>query len=263
MQKDAARMVRRKVMMGQALTNDFLNSAHRGVHINFPAPRQPTGGTPSLQATSTEQTTDSVPEELMLELVKNDRNPMKQYASPFIEKVLMFIERHKIPFEHIDVWVPSFVPSVGPDPSDSQMSGEAKQKCRLCFAGCGTAESKIPAGGGEPVPMSPEEQFNLQSFGDYSQKFSFDVRCGLPGRVYSSGVASWEQGIQSAPSTQFERSGGATQWGIETVLGLPIQSPNVGRIVVLFYSIFDRPRNMQVVNRLSVDLQKVKIVYVG
>lgn len=80
--------------------------------------------------------------------------------------------------------------------------------------------------------MTPEEHFNLLTFGEYSQKFSFDIGCGLPGRVYQSGIATWEQSVQNAPLEHFERCGGAIQCGVKTVVGIPIPSPNVGRIVV-------------------------------
>ena len=260
--------------MGQALNNDALNSAQRGVYIDVQQQKGDTAAAPtsntlsaaptaasqnSLTSDSSGRSAAAIQGQLMLELAKNDRNPMKHYASPFIGKVMQFIERHKIPFEHVDVWVPSFVPTSGLTPNEAGAAdSEEQQHCRLCFAGCGTAETKIPTIGGNSVPISHEERFNLLSFGDYSQKFSFDVGSGLTGRVYCSGVASWEQGIQNAPPDQFERSGGASQWGIQTVLGIPIKSPTVGRIVVLFYSMFDRPRNLAVVNRLSEDLQKVR-----
>ena len=267
--------------MGQALNNDSLNSTQRGVYIDVPSkPEQqqqqqqqgdntaasvsntfssaPSAESQaSLLSDSLVKSAGAIPAPLMLELAKTDRNPMKHYASPFIEKMLQFIQRHKIPFEHVDVWVPSFVPSSGLSPNEAGAAdGDEQQQCRLCFAGCGTADTKISTSGAV-VPLTREELFNLLAFGDYSQKFSFDVGCGLPGRVYSSGVASWEQGIQNAPPAQFERSGGASQWGIQTVLGVPVTSPSVGRIVVLFYSMLDRPRDLPVVNRLSEDLQKV------
>ena len=273
MQKDAARMVRRKVMMGQALTSDSLNSFQRGVYIDVPMDATNSQGSTmsnlaTTAAAATSSDTDSsleknpavMPGHLLLELAKSDRNPMKHYASPFIARILQFIHRHKIPFEHVDVWVPSFVNTSmdGGGPSDVGAGpGVIQQHCRLCFAGCGTTETKIPSIGGQAVHLSQEERFNLLAFGDYSQKFSFDVGCGLPGRVYSTGVASWEQGIQNAPPEQFERSGGAAQWGIQTVLGIPIASRSVGRIVVLFYSVFDRDRNLVIVSRLSEDLHKV------
>jgi len=97
----------------------------------------------------------------------------------------------------------------------------------------------------------------LQAFGDYSQKFSFDVGCGLPGRVYESGRPTWEQSVQNAPHHHFERCGGALQWGIKTVLGIPIASPNVGRIVVTLYSLHDRPKDQDLVGRLSEEFTRL------
>ena len=64
--------------------------------------------------------------------------------------------------------------------------------------------------------------------------------------------------MENAPSHQFERCGGAAQWGIKTVLGVPIPSPNVGRIVVLLYSRHDRPRDPDMVRRITEELTKVR-----
>ena len=75
--------------------------------------------------------------------------------------------------------------------------------------------------------------------------------------MYESGVASWERGVHKAPTDLFERCGGATQWGIQTVLGVPIASPSVGRIVVLFYSRLDRPNDSDLVIRMMEELTKV------
>ena len=281
LQKDAARMVRRKIMLGQALTVDSTNSQNRGVYINTASKLLQLGGDSSIgaggsnnayqtetnvsgqQAVSannneavayggqdaTVSTTVMQRSQLLHELAKTDRNPLIHYASPFVEKVMKIMERLTIPFEHVDTWVPSFV--------DSESGGQQQQNCRLCFAGCGTAQSKIKADG--VIPLTTDEKFDLMSFGEYSEKFSFEIGCGLPGRVYSSGVASWEQGIQNAPLQQFERSGGATQWGIQTVLGIPIPSPSAGRIVILFYSTEDRPRDLKLVNRITELITKVRL----
>jgi hypothetical protein len=248
-QKDAARMVRRKVMMGQALARDALNCAQRGIHIEV----EP--GTDAHmkngRTVSDDMNFGSIED---IELERHIRNPITEYAAPFLSKIVQFIKRHSFPFEHVDVWVPSMVSGSG---VETAAPADVNQKCRLCFAGCATIETKIPPEGSNSVSLSPEERFNLMSFGEYSEKFSFEVGCGLPGRVYSSGVASWEQNIQKANITQFERCGGALQWNIQTVLGIPVPSPNVGRVVVVFYSVHDRPQNHAIVNRMSEDLRKV------
>ena len=273
LQKDAARMVRRKIMLGQALNFDATNSQNRGVYINTASKlsqlsgdsshgtgaKQPetnaTGHFVSVNGsnvvdegqTSTESTMAMQRSQLLHELAKTDHNPLIQYASPFVEKVIQIMNRLTIPFEHVDTWVPSFV--------DNDSGGQQQQNCRLCFAGCGTAQSKVV--NDEAVPLTTDDRFDLMCFGEYSEKFSFEIGCGLPGRVYSSGVASWEQGIQNAPLQQFERSGGAKQWGIQTVLGVPIPSPSAGRIVILFYSTEDRPRDLKLVNRITELIAKV------
>lgn len=297
LQKDAARMVRRKVMLGHALSFDACNSVERGVYIDAMAAASANALLAQQQQQSSVEVSASTSmsnlpaavavsqssllseanmssaaiqtagaaihrNELLFELAKNDHNPMKYYSSPFIEKVMKLMDRLNIPFEHVDTWVPSFVSNdkSEPPPAEEQQS---EPKCRLCFAGCATADNKIADEGIQNIPLTNDEKFDLLSFGEYSEKFSFDIGCGLPGRVYSSGVASWEQGIQNAPLSQFERSGGASQWGIQTVLGIPIPSPTAGRIVVIFYSTLNRPRNLIMVNRISEALSKVSCYVVN
>ena len=148
----------------------------------------------------------------------------------------------------MDLWVPSFVNGAQEDRPTS---------CRLCYAGSATVETIVGEDGAKTRQLAPEEQFNLFAFGDYSQKFSFDVGCGLPGRVYESGRPTWEQSVQNAPHEHFERCGGAHQWGIRTVVGIPIASPNVGRIVVTLYSCHDRMKDEDLVGRLTEEFTKV------
>jgi hypothetical protein len=177
------------------------------------------------------------------------------YASPFLGKVISYIQRHGCPFEHVDAWVPSFVP----DSEASEGSGTNNNStCRLCYGGSATADVCVPPDGIGPAQLlSQDEQFNLLSFGDYSQKFSFNVGCGLPGRVYENGVPAWEQSVQNAPHQHFERCGGAIQWTVKTVVGIPVPSPNVGRIVVVVYSRYDRNKDQELVGRLYDEFKKL------
>lgn len=50
------------------------------------------------------------------------------------------------------------------------------------------------------------------------------------------------------------------QWGIKTVLGIPISSPNVGRIVVTLYSHHDRQRDQDLVIRLMEEFGRVSSI---
>jgi hypothetical protein len=166
------------------------------------------------------------------------------HSSPFLNKIMAYIKRHNVPFEHVDVWVPN-------------IGSNANHENVLGFAGCATSETEIPSTGKVPAaPLDSEDRFNFLAFGDYSQKFSFADGCGLPGRVFSSGLPVWEEKIM-ASSAAFERRGGAMQWGITSVLGIPLPSPNVGRIVVCLYSRHERKRDDSLVRRLQEEFSKL------
>jgi hypothetical protein len=247
--KDAARMARRKVMMGYALSQDSMNP-EQGVFIESSTSTESRVGNDLMSSHASSNSLSGLAKEKR-PVTESAVRSLRDFSSPFVGKVIQYMHRHQIPFEHIDAWVPSFVPN-------AEQNAAPEQKCRLCFAGFASTASQILVGGGRPpIPLSSQDQFDLLSFGEYSSKFSFDVGCGLPGRVYSSGICSWEQGVANAPSHQFERCGGASQWGIKTVLGIPIPSPNVGRIVVLLYSRHDRKRDPEMVRRITEELTKV------
>lgn len=251
--KDAAKMARRKRMMGYALQQDTMN-AQKGIFIE--TSKNSVGASDCGVETETQDLMTTLAQRYKRQHGMNGDFPSKEIGRtkppPFLGRLVVYMERHAIPFEYVDAWVPSFI-------NNDQQNGQSSpsQKCRLCFAGCATVATEIGPDGQSTLPLSREEQFDLNSFGDYSQKFSFDVGCGLPGRVYHTGVASWEQSVHNAPAGHFERCGGAVQWNIKTVLGVPIPSPNVGRIVVLMYSRHDRPQNPDMVSRLIDEMSKL------
>lgn len=267
--RDAARMARRKVMMSFALRADSRNR-EEGVFIEKTIEEQQEADVVSEsllngsdEAKVTEEMLSLIAEKSLLDsnqhnfgLLDMNGKSTLLHSAPFLSKVISYIQRHNVPFEHVDVWVPSFVPS-----SDAQQeNGSGAPVCRLCYAGSATVEKVVGLDGKTSSTMSVEDQFNLFAFGDYSQKFSFDVGCGLPGRVYHSGLPTWEQNVQNAPRHHFERCGGAVQWGIKTVLGIPIASPNVGRIVVTLYSLQDRLKDQDLVVRLSEEFNRVRLL---
>eukprot|EP00555_Chaetoceros_dichaeta_P004550 CAMPEP_0198265728 /NCGR_PEP_ID=MMETSP1447-20131203/24267_1 /TAXON_ID=420782 /ORGANISM="Chaetoceros dichaeta, Strain CCMP1751" /LENGTH=662 /DNA_ID=CAMNT_0043955387 /DNA_START=329 /DNA_END=2317 /DNA_ORIENTATION=+ len=264
MVKDAARMARRKMMMGVALDRDTKNPEH-GVFIDREEACAATGiYRATLQADVEQDDTFNLSHDVSsfnsnVKCKGGTKNSNKQrhwhYASPFLGQIISFIQRHGYPFEHVDAWVPSFVP----DSEASEGSGSGSNPtCRLCFAGSATAEVQIPTDGIAAAQLlTREEQFNLLSFGEYSQKFSFNVGCGLPGRVYESGIPAWEQSVDNAPHNHFERCGGAIQCSVKTVVGIPVPSPNVGRIVVVVYSHHDRCKDQEMVGRLYEEFKKL------
>jgi len=249
--KDAARMARRKLMMGFALKTDSKNP-DSGIYIE------------KSDNEAIEQAGDKDAEEMLSLLAEKSAEPkdkgaameLKQsmsHSAPFLSKAVAYMKRHNVPFEHVDLWVPSFVPTTG----EAAAAPDGSTSCRLCYAGSATADFQAGPDGKVNVPLDHEALFNLHAFGDYSQKFSFDVGCGLPGRVYQTGLPTWEQSVQNAPHEHFERCGGALQWGIKTVVGIPIASPNVGRIVVTLYSRSDREKDQELVGRLSEEFTRL------
>jgi len=262
--RDASRMQRRKVMMVNALSHDS-NNAEVGVFIEKNTAELATiQHHGMLMNSSCQPGMNSHERDELLSLLIDDipfensncptgtTNEMSLemngkssvlHSSPFLQKISAYIKRRSIPFEQVDVWVPSLSQGDGPN---------KEPHCRLNFAGSTTMDAIIPSCGSGPAEaMSPEMKFNLLSFGDYSNKFSFDVGCGLPGRVYETGASTWEQNVQIAPSTHFERCGAASQWGIKTVVGIPIASPNVGRIIIVLYSIHNRKKCEGLVEKLK------------
>ena len=266
MARDATRIARRKLMMGYALCQDY-NSAGPGIFIErsqheIAAAENNEPLTPNSQdAIFNTAETDEV-----LALLDGDFNDKTDpneslgftgegfedfdmigkssvlHASPFLSKVLAYIKRHNVPFEHVDVWVPN-------------SGSSTNNKSVLGFAGCATSDCEIPADGKAPAtPLDSDEKFNLLAFGDYSQKFSFSEGCGHPGLVFSTGAPVWEE---KASTGVFERCGGAMQWGIKSFVGIPLPSPNVGRIVICLYSRHERKRDVSLVTRLQDEFTKL------
>ena len=187
-------------------------------------------------------------------------------AAPFLSGVVSFIERNSIPFEHIDIWVPSYV-----DGTSCLRTGSKRLsiRSRLVFGGSATVgvqivvnnEPTIDGTAPNPSPMmkrSPltdEDKTNFSMFGTYSEKFSFDTGCGLPGRVFQTGVPAWEEFLSEVHPSLFERRGGAIQFGIKSALALPIEGHGVGRVVLCLYSKYDRQKDVNMLARLMNDLK--------
>lgn len=250
-------MTRRKLMMGVAMHADSRNMPS-GVFMERTDADERVVGAVNMAAAEHKDV-----EKEMLTLLSNDKHlgavldsneqSSLLHSAPFLAKVTSYLQRHSVPFEHCDLWVPSFVPSQSVD-------GAEVTTCRLCYAGNSTTSRVITDTGGRD--LSQDELFNYYSFGDYSQKFSFNIGSGLPGRVYDIGRPIWELSVHKAPQNLFERCGGANQWGVKTVVGIPIASPNVGRIVVVLYSREDRKKDEDLVTRLSDEFTKVSAVMI-
>ena len=249
--RDAARLARRKLMMGPCHNEDnkkpqsnmftqnnvacavsISASNHDGLNDNAAADAL------SLLSDSAVAASMSTSECLLEKKNKSSNQP----KSCFVAKVIADVQQENFPFEHIDCWVPSFG-------SGTEEGGQ--QKCHLCYAGSGSTDTEIILGDTTiPKKLSEQTKFNLNAFAKHSENFSFGVGCDLAGRVYQSGVPTWEQSIQYSPMEHFARNSAAAQWGIKTAVGIPISSPNVGRIVVVLYSCHDRSKDQGLVGKL-------------
>ena len=144
-------------------------------------------------------------------------------CGPFLDAIVHHLENKKLPFQHVDVWVPSFMPREGtagqPAPAINT------DQLRLFHAGFATRGD-----------LNEEFGFKWNEFGVYSARFSFEPGHGLPGRVYSSGTPAWENGIDEQDPKIFERAGGAKVYGAKTAVGIPLNTALVGRIIICMYS---------------------------
>ena len=195
--------------------------------------------------------------------------PNFRFAAPFLAWIISYMERTNIPFEHVDIWCPSSLPSdecgrMAPPPSTLGSGLSVPPNCRLYFAGSASSSKKMtpvksnPSGSNphlNSVPMSSEEIESLSLFGHYSEKFSFSNGCGLPGRVFQSGQPEWGQHLSTCSTSSFERRGGAIQFGIQTSVAIPIRCSNVGRIVLSLYSRSCREKDDELINKITRDVE--------
>lgn len=169
----------------------------------------------------------------------SSRNQNKDCGS-FLDEVLTYVEEKDLPFTHVDVWVPSYVPQ-----KNGSSNGPPDSNLRLYHAGHCTRSD-----------INPFTISQLNEYGEYSTKFSFAPGVGLPGRVFQSGFPSWERHIDEADPRIFERAGGAKVYGIKTGVGVPIDvNSTVRRIIVALYGQNDIETNNEMLQQLTRDLQ--------
>ena len=158
-------------------------------------------------------------------------------CGPFVEAIVTYMEGKNLPFFHADVWVPSFLPRDSSGPSKAVDT----EQVRLFHAGHATRGD-----------LDDSLAYSLNEFGVYSDNFSFEPGQGLPGRVYASGKPVWDCGLTN--SKLFERSRGAKVYGVRTAVGIPLDTPLVGRIVVAFYSSEAIPENISMAMDIATEL---------
>lgn len=162
-------------------------------------------------------------------------------CGPFLDAITMYMQSRNLPFQHADVWVPSFLPRDSNGPSKAVDT----ERLRLFHAGHATRGD-----------VEESSAYSFREFGSYSDNFSFEPGHGLPGSVYSSGQIIWETGVDQKAPKQSERTGGAKLYGIKTAVGIPLNTPLVGRIVVAMYSRETIPENLEMAQDCANELMK-------
>ena len=175
-----------------------------------------------------------------------DKRPKSasNFSEPLLQSIVDFMESNKLPFHHVDLWVPSF--------SSGSSEGHSKSvdidKLNLYHAGFKFRRD-----------INDEMARMLHEFGVYSSYFSFEPGNGLPGRVFASGVISWECGVQNRDPNDFYRVEGAELYGVKTALAIPLNTAIVGRIVVLLYSCEHVPEDTTLARNLATELTKYSL----
>jgi hypothetical protein len=174
----------------------------------------------------------------------SSRSPSPSHPScgPFLDAVVAYMEKKNLPFQHVDVWVPSFLPR----DTDGPSKAVDMEQLRLFNAGHSTRGD-----------LDGSVTYALNEFGVYSENFSFEPGHGLPGRVYSTEKASWETYVDECDPSTFERAGGAKLHGVKTAFGVPLMTPMVGRIVVVLYSSSVLDENWPMAQECAAELVKL------
>lgn len=153
-------------------------------------------------------------------------------AGTFLDSIVAYIESNDIPFQHVDVWVPSM-----------SMASSSNDSIRLNHAGHTTRSD-----------VDPVVACQLVEYGEYSLQFSFSPGRGLPGRVFVTNKPNWETRLDEADPKYFFRAGGAKIYGVKTALGVPLKSKVTGCVVVVFYSTLHIQLDQYVIDKLTTEL---------
>jgi hypothetical protein len=167
---------------------------------------------------------------------------LRNSSGSFLDEVLTYIQTHNLPFQHVDVWVPSHRPD---QQQESKFNWEDFGECLL------------HSGHATRCDLDPTLFRQFHEFGDYSANFTFLPGVGLPGRVFKSGKPSWECRLDQSDANHFQRSNGAKTHGIKTRLGIPLSTESYGRIVTILYSIQDVSEDPRKVEKWMSDFSAI------
>jgi len=160
----------------------------------------------------------------------------------FLKEISKFLTESNSPFQHVDLWVPMDVSHSNIVAGTKHIGGSSKMATTsstkvtgIIYGGQQAPSLRLSNAGCITVGREPQIVNRLNEFGNYSKNFSFSPGFGMPGRVYLSRVPCWENNLSLLKPDKFARSGGASIYGVNTALCIPVFTP-VGQMVVSLYS---------------------------
>lgn len=162
---------------------------------------------------------------------------IRSHCGPFLTQLMHYVEGHNLPFQHADVWVPSY---------STDQSTPSQDNLQLFHAGFVTRND-----------LDWIVAQNLERFGKESTQIKFLPGQGLPGRVYWKNEPEWECQLDSAPPEMFTRVDLAREYGICTGFCFPLSSSVIGTICVVLYSTEDLPRDQAIMDQCTTDLGRL------
>lgn len=153
-----------------------------------------------------------------------------QSWKPFVDRVGNYMMTERLPFEYFDVWVPSTDKEGDKDSEDDDTSSSdlVEGSLRLCHVGHGTNDASELS-----CIMT---MYQMKRFGSCSEKYSFPPGVGLPGRVFRSKQAMWDNELQEAPFRDFPRREQAQRFGLKQGLAIPLKLEDNRNVIIAMYS---------------------------
>jgi hypothetical protein len=221
-----------------ALTTEIFDQVEEiGVESLLPKPVFPL---PTLDTKKRRRTTEGFVDEtntLSQSNVSQNTRYIRSHCGPFLTQLMHYIEGNHLPFQHADVWVPSY---------SNDHSTLSQDNLQLFHAGFVTRND-----------LDWAVAQNLERFGKESAQVKFIPGHGLPGRVYWRNEPEWECHLDSESPEVFMRADLARECGVCTGFCFPLTSSVIGTICVAVYSREDLPPNQSIMDQCMKDLSRL------
>lgn len=167
---------------------------------------------------------------------------IRSHCGPFLTQLMHYVENHNLPFQHADVWVPSYS---NEEPQDLQQQSSCEY-LRLFHAGHVTRND-----------LEWEISQKMEKFGKQSTTVSFTPGHGLAGRVFWKREPEWQQHLNTSSPDVFVRVDVAQECGLKTGFCFPLDSSVIGTICVALYSMDDLPPDPSIIQKCCTDLGRL------